>query len=68
MAANTTTARKTVTVEFTMEKETKGTFRYSEVTEGLNEPKIGALYIRKSALAEMGFKEAPAKLTVTVAA
>ena len=45
--------------EFELEKSTKNTHRYSEIGEI---PKIGTLYIQKSALGA----EPPAKLKVTV--
>jgi hypothetical protein len=37
-----------LTVDFTLEKETKGTFRYQEV-EVSQPPVIGSLYIKKYA-------------------
>lgn len=63
------TGNSTTTVNFSLEKETKGALRYQE-TDGNGQPvkieggaKIGTLYIRKSALNG----EMPAKLIVTVA-
>jgi hypothetical protein len=50
------------TVKFTKEKETKGTFVYTE--EG-DTPKIGTLYLKKAAAAEIGN---PESITVTVTA
>lgn len=46
---------------FTLEKETKGTYRYAEVADGPN-PVVGTLYIKKSALTG----DAPSTLTVTI--
>jgi hypothetical protein len=34
-------------VKFEMEKETKNTIRYKEITEGGKPPVIGALYVQK---------------------
>ena len=50
--------------KFKLEKETKGTFRYSEVAEDDN-PVIGALYIKKHAL-KTHFNTPPLKITVEV--
>jgi len=47
--------------EFQMDKETKNTIRYAEVTEG-KPPVIGTIYIQKWFLG----KKAPDKLKVTV--
>ena len=49
----------TIVCEFTHEKTTKNTYRYSEIGEI---PKIGTLYIQKFALGE----EPPKSLKVTV--
>ncbi|MCQ4638680.1 hypothetical protein NE619_18295 [Anaerovorax odorimutans] len=38
-------------IKFEVEKETKGTIRYRELSE---EPVIGTLYIRKAHLKELG--------------
>lgn len=44
--------------EFKMEKATKNTIRFEEVLESeLAAPKIGAIYIPKSTLGELGWKE-----------
>jgi len=41
-----------------MEKATKNTIRFEEVLENeLNAPKIGSIYIPKSTLSELGWKE-----------
>lgn len=40
-------------ITFEMEKETKNTIRFAEVTE--SEPRIGSLYIPKTTLAEIGW-------------
>jgi hypothetical protein len=47
-------------IEFTKAKETKGTFVYAEDDDN---PKIGSLYLKKAAAAELGN---PEKLFVTV--
>jgi len=45
-------------VTFEMEKATKNTIRFAEVLESdLAAPKIGAVYIPKSTLGELGWKE-----------
>lgn len=53
-------------IEFEIEKETKNTFKYAEITDG--EPaKIGGLYVQKWALKRLN-KEIPRKLKITVEA
>lgn len=48
-------------VEFTMEKATKNTIRFEEVLESeLAAPKVGSVYIPKSTLGEIGWKEGAA--------
>jgi hypothetical protein len=43
---------------FKMEKATKNTIRFEEVLENeLDAPKIGSIYIPKSTLGELGWKE-----------
>lgn len=43
---------------FKMEKATKNTIRFEEVLESeLTAPKIGSVYIPKSTLGEIGWKE-----------
>lgn len=43
---------------FEMEKPTKNTIRFKEVTEGaLDAPKIGTIYPQKTALKEIGWTE-----------
>lgn len=44
--------------EFKMEKATKNTIRFEEILESeLAAPKIGSVYIPKSTLGEVGWKE-----------
>lgn len=43
---------------FKMEKATKNTIRFEEILESeLAAPKVGTIYIPKSTLAEIGWKE-----------
>jgi hypothetical protein len=51
---------KSLSISFTKEKETKGTFRYAE--DG-DDPAIGKLYLKKDAAEKLGN---PEDLTVTV--
>ena len=45
-------------VTFKMEKATKNTIRFAEITESeFAAPKIGSVYIPKSTLGEIGWKE-----------
>lgn len=45
-------------VVFTMEKATKNTIRFEEVLESeLAAPKVGPIYVPKSTLGELGWKE-----------
>ena len=45
-------------VTFKMEKATKNTIRFEEVLEDeLQAPKVGTLYVPKSTLADLGWKE-----------
>lgn len=45
-------------IQFEMEKATKNTIRFAEVLESeLAAPKIGSVYIPKSTLGELGWKE-----------
>lgn len=53
----------TIKVDFLLERETKGTRRFQEVHADTEEPMIGTLYVRKSALARIGN---PEKLAVTI--
>lgn len=47
-----------MTVAFTMEKATKNTIRFAEVLDNeLAAPKVGSIYIPKSTLGELGWKE-----------
>jgi hypothetical protein len=54
--------------DFTLERETKGTVRYQEITQLGKEDSylIGTLYLRKAALREAGAEGWPQRLTVTV--
>ena len=53
-------------VILTMEKATKNTIRFTEVLESeLSAPKIGSIYIPKSTLGEMEWKEGE-KLKLTL--
>ena len=53
-------------VVFTMEKATKNTIRFAEGLESeLAAPKIGSVYIPKSTLGEIGWKEGDA-LTIDI--
>lgn len=55
-------------VAFEMEKVTKNTIRFAEVLASeLDAPKIGAIYIPKSTLSEIGWKEG-AKIEMEVVA
>lgn len=46
-----------ITVSFEMEKDTKNTIRFKEITEGvLGIPKIGTVYIPKVTLAGIGYE------------
>jgi hypothetical protein len=51
-----------VTLTFTKDKETKGTFRYAE--DG-DEPVVGTVYVRKAAAEKLGN---PEKITVSIQA
>ena len=61
------TTNETITVQFVVEKETKGAWRYKEVDETGADAgawaKIGTLYVRKTAF-EKG--KHTAKLSVTI--
>ncbi len=48
------TKDKNVVVEFTKEKETKNTFRFSENGD---DPVIGTLYVQKRVMTELGNPE-----------
>jgi hypothetical protein len=52
----------TITVELQKDRETKGTWRYAEVTDDAGDPVIGTLYVRKPAAHRLGNPEC---LTVT---
>lgn len=67
---NKTMAKKTndnkVTVEMAVAKMTKNTIRFEEVLESeFAAPKIGTIYVPKSTLGELGYKEGN-KLVLTV--
>jgi len=54
-------------LKFTFEKETKGAFRFKEADVGkFDEPKVGSLYIRKSALKELGTVPQSVEVTIEV--
>jgi hypothetical protein len=55
-------AESTVTIEMTLEKETKGAVRYADTTEGSVLP---TLYVRKDAFEDGKF---PQTITVTISA
>lgn len=45
-------------VTFEMEKATKNTIRFAEILDSeLDAPKIGSVYVPKSTLGELGWKE-----------
>lgn len=47
-----------MTIRMTMEKATKNTIRFTEVLESeLDAPKLGTVYVPKSTLGELGWKE-----------
>lgn len=54
----------TITVALQKDRETKGTWRYAEVTE--DDPVIGTLYVRKPAARRLGDPES-ITLTITTA-
>ena len=55
-------------IMFEMEKATKNTIRFAEVLESeLAAPKVGSVYIPKSTLGELGWKEGM-KLVLEVSA
>jgi hypothetical protein len=55
-----------MTVTFEFEKDTKNTIRFKEVLNGpLDVAKIGTVYVPKSTLAALGYKEGQ-KLEVTL--
>jgi len=54
MPSKTTTA---LSLTFSPEKETKGTWRFAENIDGADEPKIGTLYVPKATLATFGWTE-----------
>lgn len=47
-----------MTIKMIMEKATKNTIRFEEVLESeLSAPKVGTIYVPKSTLGEIGWKE-----------
>lgn len=47
-----------MTVEFKMDRTTKNTIRFAEVTESdMDAPKIGTIYVPKATLKVLGFKD-----------
>jgi hypothetical protein len=55
-----------VRVEFEVEKETPGTFKFQEVLASeFDPPKIGTLYVKKPTLGEIGFERGK-KLVVVI--
>ena len=55
-----------IVVQFTAERDTKNTIRFTEVLTGpLETPKIGTLYVSKSSLKELGYEQG-ATLSVEV--
>lgn len=47
-----------MTITLKMEKATKNTIRFEEVLESeLSAPKVGTIYVPKSTLGEIGWKE-----------
>lgn len=61
MSPNSKVEQKTISVEFALERATKGALRYQEVAPEGTDPKIGTLYIRKTGLAGE-----PQRLTVEI--
>ena len=63
---------KVFTVQFELEKETKRTVRYKEVSNDADSAEvwlvIGTLYVRKTSLYVLGDGEYPKTLTVTIEA
>ena len=53
---------KRMTLQFRKEKETKGTFRYTEVEGNAGATVVGSIYIKKAALGSA----APPEAAVTV--
>lgn len=54
-----------IEADFELEKETKNTFRYQEVTTDKHPPYIKTLYVQKWALSKIGN---PQKIKVTIEA
>jgi hypothetical protein len=56
-----------VVARFVPERSTKNTVRFNEVV-GLGTPAIGVLYVQKSALKEIGYKEGDdLEVTISIA-
>lgn len=58
-------SNKSISVNFTFEKETPGTHRYKESVKDGENPKIGTLYLKKDFVNE-SFEERPKSLTITI--
>ena len=64
--AKKTNDNKAVTVEMTVAKMTKNTIRFEEILDSeFAAPKVGTIYVPKSTLGELGYKEGN-KLVLTV--
>jgi len=50
-----------INLTFTLDRETKGTFRFAEVVEGYADSKVGTVYLKKSL-----FAKRPSMLTVVI--
>ena len=60
------TKKNQVTVEMSVSKVTKNTVRFEEVLESeFNAPEIGTIYVPKSTLSKLGYKDGM-KLVLTV--
>jgi hypothetical protein len=55
-------SKESLKMAFQFEKATKNTWKYEEVPESGQPPRIGSLYVKKWALGE----EPPKRITVTV--
>lgn len=58
-------AKTPLVLTFTLEKETKGTHRFSETESATERPAVGTLYVTKEALDAAGLLEVGG-LTVTI--
>lgn len=58
---------RNATLNFVLERETKGAVRYAEVQDSsLDEATIGTLYIRKSAIREAGLTVIPKSVRISL--